>query len=217
MEVKNYLPDFPLNSFECHSHMCLGLHSPSAFSMSSFSSTSFIRFLSLGFETNHFFLRSRIWLLCQLSPAMTWWLPFPDATWGATTAQVPWPQPWGAPWRERLWGKLYNIWQVDPSTQIKLKTTPFSVVTLTPFTTCGTKWTSSSSLTSSATFARWSLPSLALNSSLFSDVDIPRLVVDHRYLGHVRVPRILARAPASQLLRVLVRRELLQTYPNSHS
>ena len=138
-----------------------------------------------------------------------------DATRGATTAQVPWPQPWGAPWRERLWGKLYNIWQVDPSTQIKLKTTPFSVVTLTPFTTCGTKWTSSSSLTSSATFARWSLPSLALNSSLFSDVDIPRLVVDHRYLGHVRVPRILARAPASQLLRVLVRRELLQTYSHS--
>ena len=53
------------------------------------------------------------------------------------------------------------------------------------------------------------------DSSLFLDLDISRLVVDHRDLGHVRVPRILARAPASQLLRVLVRRELLQTYSHS--
>ena len=51
------------------------------------------------------------------------------------------------------------------------------------------------------------------DSSLFLDLDISRLVVDYRHLGHVRVPRILARTPASQLLRVLVRRELLQTYP----
>ena len=78
-----------------------------------------------------------------------------DATRGATTAQVPWPQPWGAPWRERLWGELHNIWQVDPSTKIKLQATHFSAVTLIPFTTCGTKWISSLSPTSSATFARW--------------------------------------------------------------